>query len=129
MKRPVLFFVIAATFLAQRNEGVAQTYNPRGAGVAYQTRSFLYNRPTVSPYLNLTRASSAYSANYQTLVRPQVEARERAMAENRHMAQLQQQVAEVRRNYQRQQSGNGQRATGHPTRFMTYLNYYPGLNR
>jgi predicted oxidoreductase len=84
--------------------------------------------PRVSPYLNLVRdnnRSGVITPTYQTQVRPQLESyrqnqEQRAMINNlgRSLGQLQ----------QRKQSGVAG-VTGHPTRFMTYLHYYPTFGR
>jgi len=66
--------------------------------------------------------------NYHTLVRPQLEARAAARQQQRSIAQVQQQVNTIQRDF-RQVRQTGVFQTGHPTRFMTYLHYYPSLGR
>jgi hypothetical protein len=91
-------------------------------------------RPTVSPYLQLayngglinTSAGPAFPT-YQTLVRPQLEARDEALAQQQQYAQLQKQVMDIRSAVQTQQQ-NGLFATGHPTRFGIHSHFYPALD-
>jgi hypothetical protein len=60
------------------------------AGVAMKAASptnylydkYFYNRPTVSPYVNLDRLDTDQGTAYQTYVRPQQEARQRQRYEN-----------------------------------------------
>ena len=87
--------------------------------------SNIYNRPTVSPYLNLLQGNRFGVSNYQTLVRPLIEQREAAQMNQANIQQLQQQfqsgqAAAMRRGG----GGGGARSTGHPTRFQNYLHYY-----
>jgi hypothetical protein len=102
------------------------------------TRNYLYNRPTVSPYLNLTtRDSSMGMSNYFTLVRPQLEAREQEVARQRQTAQMQAQLDQVENQVrQTQQDVASQMLTGRVgwssrgyPRFGVYMNYYPGFQR
>ncbi len=91
---------------------------------------YLYNRPTVSPYLNLLNQQSTTGApNYFTQVRPLLEQREQARRQTGALQQLQRQVTNVRQDLNRRTGPNAARVTGHPTRFMTYSHYYPTLNR
>jgi len=111
--------------LAQFNSGVLA---PRFDGMRQYNR-----RNTVSPYLNLVNLGGGTSGqaaanfslpNYQTLVQPQIRARQQAMLRNQQLNQLQGQVQDLRTDMQQQQE-QGVSYTGHPTRFMTYLHYYP----
>ncbi len=95
-------------------------------------RRFVQDRPTVSPYLNLIgsqqdqmRGATARPV-YQTLVRPQLEQRQANKAAQRNQVQMQRQLSDLRQSYQQSQS-NVFGATGHPTRFMIYSQYYPGF--
>ena len=116
---------------AQYGTGGARTV--RGA-----TRNFLYNRPTVSPYLNLTsRNSNMGLSNYFTLVRPQLERRQQDVAQRRQTAQIQAQLNHVQaQTVQNQQQAAGMMITGRSgwssrgyPRFGVYLNYYPGMSQ
>ncbi len=92
-------------------------------------RNSLLNRPTVSPYLNLVRRDGSLGAsNYQTLVRPQLEARQNAFRQQQTINNVQRQVNTLQTDF-RQSQALGTRQTGHPTRFMTYSHYYPSLGR
>lgn len=102
----------------------------------YSTRNFMQNfyasRPTVSPYLNLVtqQSQTGFTPIYQNMVRPQIEQRETQLRQESEIVRIQNQLSRVSSDVQSIQSGNrGQFATGHPTRFMTYLHYYPALNR
>ena len=95
-------------------------------------RRFVQDRPTVSPYLNLIgsqqdqmRGATARPV-YQTLVRPELERRRSEQQTQRGMVQMQRQLSDLRQSYQSSQS-NTFGATGHPTRFMIYSQYYPGF--
>lgn len=111
--------------------GAQQLFNPAGrVNAAMATRDYIVNRPTVSPYLNLLRTNSNVSApNYQTLVRPALESRQRATRQQSSIQQLQSRVTNMQGQMASRNQGQSGFTTGHPTRFMTYLHYYPGLNR
>jgi hypothetical protein len=119
-------------------DAVAQSsFAAPGTSVRARTRSFLYNRPTVSPYLNLTTQNpSSGLSNYFTMVRPQVEAREEAMARQRQATQMQAQLDQVQNQVRenQQQAGTvltgqmGWSSRGYP-RFGSHLNFYPGFMR
>jgi hypothetical protein len=123
-----VFFGLAM-FGTSRVDAQGSGFRPRGANAALSTRDFLASRPTVSPYLNLLRRESEISApNYQTLVRPALEGRQMAARQQASISQLQSRVT----NMQGQMASQGQGtrfATGHPSRFMSYLHYYPGFGR
>ena len=97
---------------------------------------FVRNSETVSPYLGLVTSQQTPNAQqgyippaiYQNRVRPQLERRKQDEVQRRQIAQMQDQLNEVRQSFaQRQQNTFG--ATGHPTRFMIYQQYYPGFAR
>ena len=93
---------------------------------------FVRDRPTVSPYLNLISSQQDQLRGatprpvYQTLVRPQLEQRRANEQAQRNMVQVQRQLSDLRQSYQQSQA-NTFGATGHPTRFMIYSQYYPGF--
>jgi hypothetical protein len=100
-------------FLWAASPGQAQTgyFRPGGAGGL--------NRPTTSPYLNLTRPGNT-ALNYYNLVRPEFEFRNAVQG-------LQTQI-----NQQQQQLGNGQDVgegglpvTGHAVQFQNFSHYFP----
>jgi hypothetical protein len=72
-------------------------------------------RPTVSPYLNLTRQGNT-ALNYYNLVRPEFEFR------NAYQS-LQQQV---RQNQTTIEEAGGVPTTGHTTNFQNYSHYFGG---
>lgn len=75
--------------------------------------------PTVSPYLNLLQTNNQGIIPYQTLVRPQIDARNAFQRQGAAISQLQQQV------FTSPGGGSGPRATGHPTVFMNFSHFYP----
>ena len=110
-----------------------------GRNMFNATRGFMYNRPTVSPYVNLATPQGASFGlpNYFTLVRPQIEAREQAVMSQRQTAQMQQQLNVVQDQVRQsqQEAANmmltgrvGWSSRGYP-RFGTYMSYYPGFQR
>ena len=135
MSRRTILFSFSVCLLASisidAKSAWAQGFVPRGASETRATRDYILNRPTVSPYLNLTRRETEFSSpNYQTLVRPALEQRERESQQSSAMRQLQSQVVNMQGQMAlSQQRQRGQFSSGHPTRFFTYLHYYPQLNR
>jgi hypothetical protein len=117
MKRAYLSFLVTLTVLLCCRSASAQLGNAN-----------LYNRPTVSPYLNLLNTDRFGVSNYQTLVRPLIEQREAAVQNQANIQQLQQQFQTSQMAAARRGGGGGPRSTGHPSRYLTYLHYYPSLN-
>jgi len=117
----VAWVVLSAS---QSQEASAQigTRNRPGSFI----QSYISNRPTVSPWLNLLRNDGGINniSNYQTLVRPLLEQRQQASMQTRQISQLQSQVAS-QRSQAAQQSQTGVRPTGHPTRYLNYLQFFP----
>jgi hypothetical protein len=115
-----------------RNSGSFSSYAQARVDTRYSSRSTILNRPTVSPYLALTNLDSVgnvdASYNYFTQVRPMLQNREQTERQQRSIARLQRDVQSVSSRV-RQSSQPGLRATGHPTRFNSYLHYYPTLQR
>jgi hypothetical protein len=106
--------------LAASSEAFAQRNNS-----ALRTQRSLYNRPTVSPYLNLLQPQGGGLPNYQTLVRPALEQRNQNLQMQRQISQLQSSVIE---NNVRDQRGEAMfRPTGHSTGFFYYSHFYPGM--
>src|SRR5204862_765518 len=75
-----------------------------------------YQRPTVSPYLNLARAGTP-ALNYYNLVRPQVEFQNSIQRLQQDVATSQQTVAGI-------DAALTLPTTGHATRFMDYSQYF-----
>ncbi|MGE0534556.1 MAG: hypothetical protein AB7O68_06245 [Pirellulales bacterium] len=124
----VLFFCIfaAADVQAQSRGRNSALYagNPRtntnpGASLLNQA---LYNRPTVSPYLNLTRPGGLITPNYQSLVRPQVDQMRVNRAQRQSTATLQREISSSR--HQAVIPGQQIRGTGHATSYMSYSQYF-----
>jgi len=138
MNRHLRFtLVLASTLLlaAQADTACAQDYTA-GASVYRSTQNYLYNRPTVSPYLNLTtRDANQGLPQYFTSVRPRLEQRQRQVAQQRQNSQLQRQLNQVTaRQAQMAQQQQGMILTGQMgwsrqgnPRFGIYLNHYPGM--
>ncbi len=122
--------IVASLVLAGIGEEAQGQYNVQRPGSYFQR--FVRDRPTVSPYLNLVSAQQNQARGqtaqpvYQTLVRPQLEQRRENELTERNMIQVQQQLSDLRQSYQQSQA-NTFGATGHPTRFMIYSQYYPGF--
>jgi hypothetical protein len=82
------------------------------------------SRPTISPYLNLTRRGGSTASNYYNLVRPQ----------NQFYQSIQQIQQEVGANVQelsalQQQSASGLRPTGHVAGFLNHGAYFMTMGR
>jgi hypothetical protein len=123
----LVIFCFAVVSLFQVKPAHAQLYNPRSASISSATTNYLVNRPTVSPYLNLLRPESETAMpNYQTLVRPVVERRRQASRQAATIGRLQSRVTNMQGQMAGQRRGS-QFTTGHPSRFMSYLHYYPSL--
>jgi len=87
------------------------------------------SRPSVSPYLALTDLSGNggdFSSQYFTNVRPRLESQQQQQQQSRSIQLMQRDVSQMR-SAAAQRSQTGPRATGHPTRFGMYMQYYPGL--
>ena len=125
--------VVSGLLLAFSTQNASAQFNFNLPGSQLGSIRQLTKRNTVSPYLNLInlgggtpgQAAANFSLpNYQTLVKPQVQNRRLAQLRNRQLNNLQGQVQTLRTDIQRNQE-EGAFSTGHPTRFMTYLHYYP----
>ena len=110
--------------------GAAAEHASAQVGNSGYVTNYILNRPTVSPYLNLIRRDGFGGVtNYQTLVRPQLEAREFARNQQAELSRVQQQLAVQQRSLDTVERPRAQRVftTGHPTRFMNLQQYYPGF--
>lgn len=82
------------------------------------------SRPTISPYLNMTRRGTNAAINYYGLVRPQIDT-------GRNLQQLQQQFQQLDGGALNQGTttatpdAGSMLATGHPVAFMNYAAYFP----
>lgn len=115
----------------------AQFSSSNSRSVRSATRNYLYNRPTVSPYVNLASRTSSAFPNYHTLVRPLLDQQEINMQRQRQASQMQQQLNGLQQQYRQIQSQTsgmmltgqvGWSARGYP-RHGIYLNFYPGFQR
>ena len=108
-----------------------------GSNVRTATRNFLYNRPTVSPYLNLTSRNSNGLSNYHTLVRPQLDQEQVNMQRQAQATRQQQELNQMQTEFRQSQTQNaGMMVTGRMgwssrgyTRHRIYLKYLHGLHR
>ena len=93
---------------------------------AYRGYSSGVNGPTVSPYLNLLQRNQFGLPSYQTLVRPEFEARNAIARQELNLQQLQQQVNNQSPEASRRGRGSGTnvRRTGHPAYYSEYSHYY-----
>lgn len=139
MNRSFLLLAVSAlACLAFHQEAQAQYGTGGVRSVRNATRNFMYNRPTVSPYLNLA-SNDSYNGlpSYFTQVRPQVDRQRQDMAQRRQAAVMQQQLNQVQHQVaQTSQETASMMLTGRQgwssrglPRFGTYLNYFPGMNR
>jgi len=129
--RPLLFIAVFAAGLACSTQDVSAQglagLGRYGGGRSY-FQQYLNTRPTVSPYLNLLRSRGDTGLpNYQSIVRPQLQARQNQARQQQQMARMQQDLRQLRDS--RVNREGQQTLTGHPTRFMEHLHYYPGLSR
>jgi len=116
----VVSIVVADTCYGQLSAPRIRRRNNFGTSV----QSHIQNRPTVSPYLNLLNNSSREGIpSYFTQVRPQLQARAAAQRAEQSIESLQQDVTRVESTVRRNSVGGFQ--TGHPTRFMNTLHYFP----
>ncbi len=123
--KPCILAVVAllAFALSAESARAQQGYNRPSINSFFN----ILSRPTVSPYLNLLRPQGLGAPNYQTLVRPELEAR-RALRNqqesiNRLQGSLRQQQQQLR------QAVTGElRPTGHRTLYLNYSHYYPALS-
>jgi hypothetical protein len=130
--------LVAGLIALPQGEVFAQYSGASARSMRNATRNFLWNRPTVSPYVNLASRDSQWGlSNYFTLVRPQVEAREQAMARERQTAAMQQQLDQVQNQVREsQQEANSMMITGQAgwssrgyPRFGTHLSFFPGFQQ
>lgn len=122
-----MFRTLLCTALAIVGLGVFAGEGFAQRNAALRTQRNLFSRPTVSPYLNLLTPQGQGLPNYQTLVRPMVEQRQRNLDTARQLTALQTAVVE---NSVRDQRGETMfRPTGHPTGNFYYSHFYPMLSQ
>lgn len=96
---------------------------PPPLGPPGATQPGFISRPTISPYLNLTRRGGSTASNYYNLVRPQ----------NQFYQSIQQIQHEVGANAQDlsalQQSTTGLPPTGHAAGFLNHGTYFMNMGR
>lgn len=146
MATVALLLVGTATAEAQRPNSTAPPAGPTGGrtaptarttssgrrptigSVSSQTQRYArprvkaYNRPAISPYLNLLRgqrSGRSFASEYFTRVRPQQEFRGSYNQLGRGLGNLQRQVSQ-----QGQQRQTSISQTGHTTSFLSYGGYY-----
>lgn len=84
-------------------------------------------KPTVSPYLNLFRPGASPGANYNTLVRPQLEQQARNRQQDtaiRNLSNRQQQISNLISPFGRSVPNAQAPTTGHPTQFGNLGSYF-----
>lgn len=99
---------------------------PSAGGRSYGAASLGIGRPAVSPYLNILRNDGLGPLNYQTLVRPQIEARNAYLRQGAEIRGLE---SEMRNRRRPDDQPGAIRQTGHGTSFFNYSHYfnYPGV--
>ena len=127
--------VVLATILvsSEAHAQFSQQNRVRSLSSPFRSASAtILNRPTVSPYLALTdiggNGNIDIGRNYFTQVRPRLQSQESQRRQQMQIQNIQRNVTQMRSAAARR-SQTGARATGHPTRFNYYLQYYPQLNR
>ena len=136
MRNFIIISCFSASLMLWNSEAQAQFNNSTfQQNSAARNRGFrtvasnILGRPSTSPYLALTDLTGNgfdNSSSYFTSVRPRLERERSQQTQQRALQQVQRQVSEMR-SAAAQRNQSGPRATGHPTRFQLYLQYYPGL--
>ncbi len=122
-----MFRTAICTALALLGLGLCADEGYAQGNASRKIQNSLYNRPTVSPYLNLLQPQGGGLPNYQTLVRPAIDQRRRNQDTNRQIAELQGVVAA---NNVRDQRGETQfRPTGHATGNFYYSHFFPLMSQ
>ncbi len=106
----LLTFLLPGQVFAQGYYNRFGSPYPRTPGVPFQ-------RPTVSPYLNLFNGGNSPAINYYGIVRPQIDFRNSLM-------QLQQQLAMGDQSMADMASSMTMLTTGHPSLFMSHRRYF-----
>jgi hypothetical protein len=120
------FAVVLTIFGLNTKSSFAQQETGLRYASRRSTERFLYNRPTVSPYLQLTNANSGFGLpNYFAYVRPALEARQAAQQQEQSIQALSTQLNSVQRDIRRDENMLFQ--TGHPTRFMNFSHFFPAM--
>ena len=136
LSKSTLMVVLAGALVAGFQQSAEAQY--KGGSNAYTaTRNFLYNRPTVSPYLNLTSRSSNGISNYHTMVRPQLDQEQTNLRRQQQANRQQQEMGQIQSQFRQSQSQAAQMMitgrVGWSSRGMprhgSYLNFYPGMHR
>lgn len=141
MRSLLITGVVIATLSIAAPEVQAQ-FQTQNRIQSYSNQAFqstaqrILSRPTTSPYLSLVanditgqgQGSFNQANNYFTQVRPALERQQQQQLQQRQIQNIQRNVSQMRSEAARR-SVTGARATGHPTRFNFYLQYYPTLNR
>jgi|GEM_PF-4154061 len=139
----IIGFAIASLAIANQEASAqfAQQNRARSFGAFSQANSGfrsaasqILSRPTTSPYLALVNLNGQgggaldNSRNYFTQVKPALDRQRQQQQQQLQIQNIQRNVTQMR-SQAAQRNVTGPRGTGHPTRFNTYLHYYPGLNR
>jgi hypothetical protein len=95
-------------------------YYPGSVGSAYRNQGIPFQRPPVSPYLNLFNGGTNPAINYFGIIRPQIEFRN-------SIQQLQQQIAMGEQSTGELATTLGMVTTGHPSFFMSHRKYFQNL--
>ena len=117
-----LRWLLLAAMLCSATAAQAQYRNPsRRSLVGNQNvNRSAYQRPSVSPYLQLLNQNFVDVPQYQTLVRPQIEQQQINRQQERQIQNIQRQVASSALGAVAQPAGPSQiRGTGHPTQYQT----------
>jgi len=124
MKNRPAFIALTALALSFLMPDDASAQRPGYTAPSASASANVFNRPTVSPYLNLLRGGAG---GYQSLVRPLV-------ANNQAARQNSQPSRQLERNSGRTRTGRSAGSqtlapTGHTTAFRNFSHFYPNLPR
>jgi hypothetical protein len=96
-------------------------YYPGSVGSSYQRNPGIpFQRPAVSPYLNLFNGGTNPAINYFGIIRPQIEFRN-------SLLQMQQQIAMGEQSTSDLATTLGMVTTGHPSFFMSHRKYFQNV--
>lgn len=142
MRYSVLSTIVVAMFAVALTASETEAQSGTRAGSLYDLNPAnsmardILNRPTVSPYLNLlgTDGLSGGAARYQTLVRPQLQARRDLLANSARIGGVQRQLQQLTTAIGGVSSQQSLRTdypftTGHPSVYLNGSHYYPALGR
>ena len=110
------FLASGMVLLLTAASALAQGINPSAGSLSY------YNRPTVSPYVNLSIRNQYGLSSYQTLVRPMLEQQAAAERQVTPLGRLQSRAQPIEAAGSRRSSA--MRSVPQTGRYMNYSHFY-----